>query len=188
MFRAVPGAGANYLTGAGRTKDNSWNAQKNNFGPQIGFAWSPTSLFGHGFQSRLVISRRLRYQLQRGQIAITANISGNPGLAVSRCSNLTTLRPARRASPLTSAALCTPFRPIRATLAAIRRTPTRFQHLARMGSHEARIGAPDQYWASASSDGQARWEGIREDLDVDGGPLLVSPFEPNVENRVGFAG
>jgi len=51
MFRAVPGAGANYLTGLVVRKDNSWNAQKNNFGPQIGFAWSPTSLFGHAFQA-----------------------------------------------------------------------------------------------------------------------------------------
>src|SRR6202011_1611123 len=50
MFRAVPGAGANYLTGLVVRKDNSWNAQKNNFGPQIGFAWSPTR-----FNDKLVI-------------------------------------------------------------------------------------------------------------------------------------
>src|SRR6266403_689440 len=83
MFRAVPGAGANYLTGLVVRKDNSWNAQKNNFGPQIGFAWSPTSLFGHGFQSRLVIRGGYGISYSGEQIAITANISGNPGLAVS---------------------------------------------------------------------------------------------------------
>src|SRR5882672_4870750 len=83
MFRAVPGAGANYLTGLVVRKDNSWNAQKNNFGPQIGFAWSPTSLFGHAFQSRLVIRGGYGISYSGEQIAITANIVGNPGLAVS---------------------------------------------------------------------------------------------------------
>src|SRR6266478_2355801 len=81
MFRAFPGAGANYLTGLVVRKDNSWNAQKNNFGPQIGFAWSPASLFGHAFQSRLVIRGGYGIGYSGEEIAIAANIVGNPGLA-----------------------------------------------------------------------------------------------------------
>jgi hypothetical protein len=83
MFRAIPGAGANYFTGLVVRKDNAWNAEKGNFGPQIGVAWSPISLFGHQFQNRLVIRGGYGLSYNGEQIAISANISGNPGLAVS---------------------------------------------------------------------------------------------------------
>jgi len=83
MFVATPGAGANYLTGLVVRRGNSWNSQKNNFGPQIGFAWSPASLLGHGFQSRLVIRGGYGIGYSGEEIAISANIVGNPGLAVS---------------------------------------------------------------------------------------------------------
>ncbi len=83
MFRAIPGAGANYLTGLVVRKDNSWDAEKDNFGPQIGFAWSPASLFGHEFHSRLVVRGGYGLSYNGEQIAISANISGNPGLGVS---------------------------------------------------------------------------------------------------------
>ncbi len=82
MFVAVPGAGANYLTGLTVRKGNSWNAQKGNFGPQIGVAWSPTSLFGHQFQNRLVIRGGYGLNYNQEEIAISANIGGNPGLVV----------------------------------------------------------------------------------------------------------
>jgi len=83
MFVATPGAGANYLTGLVVRRGNSWNAQKNNFGPQIGFAWSPASLFGHGFQSRLVIRGGYGISYSGEEIAISSNIAANPGLSVS---------------------------------------------------------------------------------------------------------
>jgi hypothetical protein len=38
-----------------RTGGNLFTAQKSNFGPQLGFAWSPGVLAGHDFGSRLVI-------------------------------------------------------------------------------------------------------------------------------------
>ena len=78
MFVAHPGAGANYLTGLSFQKGNSWNAQKDNLGPEIGFAWSP-----HGFSDRLVFRGGYGLNYNQEQIAISANVSNNPGLTVS---------------------------------------------------------------------------------------------------------
>jgi len=83
MFVATPGTGSSYLTGLTVRKGNSWNAQKNNFGPQIGLAWSPNALFGHDFRGRLVIRGGYGLSYNQEEIAISANIGGNPGLAVS---------------------------------------------------------------------------------------------------------
>ena len=78
MFRAIPGAGASYLTGLIVRKANSWNAQKDNFGPEIGFAWSP----GKG-NNRLVFRGGYGLNYNQEELAISANISNNPGLVVS---------------------------------------------------------------------------------------------------------
>ncbi|HTR27177.1 MAG TPA: TonB-dependent receptor [Terriglobales bacterium] len=74
MYVAHPGAGANYLTGLTVSKGNAWKAQKTNFGPELGFAWSPGA-----FHDKLVF--RGGYGLNYGQeeIALTANINNNPG-------------------------------------------------------------------------------------------------------------
>ena len=77
MIRSIPGAGADYLTGLVLRKGDSWNAQKNNFGPSIGFAWSPTR-----FNSRLVFRGGYGLSYNQEEIAISANISNNPGLVV----------------------------------------------------------------------------------------------------------
>lgn len=77
MFVANPGAGANYMTGLTVSRGNSWNAQKNNFGPQIGFAWSPTK-----FHDRLVLRGGYGVSFNQEEIAISANIGNNPGLVV----------------------------------------------------------------------------------------------------------
>jgi Carboxypeptidase regulatory-like domain/TonB dependent receptor len=82
MFRAIPGFAANYLTGLVVRKENSWDSQKYNFGPQIGFAWTPKSLFNHDFANRLVLRGGYGLGYDSEQIAISANIFQNPGLVV----------------------------------------------------------------------------------------------------------
>jgi Carboxypeptidase regulatory-like domain/TonB dependent receptor-like, beta-barrel len=77
MFVAIPGAGADYLTGLTVQRGDSWNAQKNNFGPQIGFAWSPAL-----FKDRFVIRGGYGLSYNQNEIAISANINANPGLVV----------------------------------------------------------------------------------------------------------
>jgi hypothetical protein len=78
MFVGHPGAGADYLTGMTLRRGDAWNAQKNNFGPEIGFAWSPTM-----FNNRLVFRGGYGLNYNQEEIAISANVSNNPGLTVS---------------------------------------------------------------------------------------------------------
>src|SRR5713226_602993 len=85
MFVAVPGAGANYMTGLTVQKGNSWNAQKGNFGPQIGVAWSPTR-----FHNKLVVRGGYGLNFNQEEIAISSNIGGNSGLVVFPSLNMST--------------------------------------------------------------------------------------------------
>ncbi len=75
MLAAFPGAGPNYLTGLVIRRANSWDAQKDNFGPEIGFAWSPGVL-----HDKLVVRGGYGLNYNQEEIAISANISNNPGL------------------------------------------------------------------------------------------------------------
>lgn len=77
MFVATPGAGSNFLTGLTVHRGHSWNAQKNNFGPQIGVAWSPGR-----FNDKLVVRGGYGLNYNQAELAVTANISNNPGLIV----------------------------------------------------------------------------------------------------------
>jgi hypothetical protein len=77
MFVATPGAGSAYMTGLTVKKGDAWNPQKNNFGPEIGFAWSPER-----FQNRLVVRGGYGLNYSQEEIAISANIQTNPGLIV----------------------------------------------------------------------------------------------------------
>lgn len=77
MFVATPGAGSAYLTGLTVHKGNSWTPQKDNFGPQVGFAWSPGR-----FNNKLVVRGGYGLNYNQEEIAISANIQGNPGLVV----------------------------------------------------------------------------------------------------------
>ena len=78
MYVAVPGAGANYLTGLTVRKGNTWTPQKDNLGPEIGFAWSPASA-----NDKLVIRGGYGLNYNQEEIAISAGVQANPGLVVA---------------------------------------------------------------------------------------------------------
>jgi hypothetical protein len=76
LFVAVPGSGSNFLTGLTVKPQSSWNAQKDNIGPQIGFAWSR-------FNDKMVIRGGYGLAYNQMEIALAANLFQNPGLTVS---------------------------------------------------------------------------------------------------------
>jgi hypothetical protein len=91
MYRATPGAGSGFLTGLKVAKNNSWDSQNNNFGPQVGFAWSPGK-----FNDKLVIRGGYGLNYNQFEIALSANIQGNPGTLVGQAidsSNPATINP-----------------------------------------------------------------------------------------------
>ena len=77
MLVAIPGAGTSFLTGLSIRKGNSWNPQKGNFGPQIGFAWSPSM-----FNDKLVVRGGYGLNYNQEQLANSSNIVNNPGLVI----------------------------------------------------------------------------------------------------------
>lgn len=77
MYAAFPGSGSNYLTGLTVRRANSWTPQKDNFGPELGFAWSPGL-----FKDKLVVRGGYGLNYNQFEIALSANIQGNPGLVV----------------------------------------------------------------------------------------------------------
>ncbi len=85
MYVATPGAGADYLTGLTVATGDSWKAQKNNFSPEIGFAWSPGK-----FNQRLVFRGGYGLNYNQEEIAISANINANPGLSIGEYLNEST--------------------------------------------------------------------------------------------------
>jgi hypothetical protein len=80
---AIPGPGANPLTGAFvRVGGNLYNSSYHNFGPQIGFAWSPgqVPLLHRDFHNRFVIRGGFGIGYSRGEQAILLNGRSNPPL------------------------------------------------------------------------------------------------------------
>ena len=68
------GSGSTLLTGITiRTGIGAWTAQKLNFGPQIGFNWSPD-----GFHNKLVVRGGFGLNYNQEQIANSNNYDGNP--------------------------------------------------------------------------------------------------------------
>lgn len=79
MYSVRFGQGADMLTGMTIRKGGDlWEAQKVNFGPQLGFAWNP--LMSH---QRFVIRGGFGLNYNQEEIAISGNVNGNPGLTVS---------------------------------------------------------------------------------------------------------
>jgi hypothetical protein len=95
MFVATPGAGSAYLTGLTVNPGNSWHAENNNFGPQVGFAWSPDR-----FKDKLVVRGGYGLSYNQEEIAISGNIGVNPGLVVSPSFSQNTASPASCSQPL----------------------------------------------------------------------------------------
>jgi hypothetical protein len=78
---AVLGASPNQLADITvRSGGNLYNATHHDFGPQIGFAWSPSSLplFHHDFQNRLVVRGGFGIGYNRTEDAIPLNALTNP--------------------------------------------------------------------------------------------------------------
>lgn len=84
LSNAVLGSGANTLTGLSIRKGGDlFRTSKNNWGPQIGFAWSPGSILGREVQNKLVLRGGfgIGYNLQ--QLAVTSNGRFNPPFMVA---------------------------------------------------------------------------------------------------------
>jgi hypothetical protein len=68
------GSGSSMFTGMSiRLGGNLWSAQKGNFGPQLGFAWSPET-----FHDRFVVRGGYGLNFNQEEIAISANAGTNP--------------------------------------------------------------------------------------------------------------
>jgi hypothetical protein len=73
------GSGPDPLTNLNlRVGGNLYTPQKNNFGPVVGFAWSPNI-----YQGKIVFRGGFGISYNENEIAITANSSGNPPNAVT---------------------------------------------------------------------------------------------------------
>ena len=71
------GSGAGYLTGLNLRQGGSlWTPQKGNFGPQLGFNWSPISA-----QGKVVLRGGIGLNFNEEEIAISANSNFNPPVA-----------------------------------------------------------------------------------------------------------
>lgn len=79
MYSVNLGTGNAMLTGMTIQKGGDlWKAQKGNIGPNFGFAWTPAML-----HQKMVVRGGYGLNYNQNEIAITANVYGNPGLTVS---------------------------------------------------------------------------------------------------------
>jgi hypothetical protein len=79
MFSTRLGSGDALLTGLLiQSGGNLWTPQKWNFGPQVGFAWTPPSSNG-----RTVFRGGYGINYNETEIAISANVFANPGITIS---------------------------------------------------------------------------------------------------------
>jgi len=79
MYSVQFGSGSSMLTGMTiRQGGDLWKSQHANFGPQIGFAYNPAF-----WNQRFVVRGGYGLNYNELEIAISANVFGNPGLTVS---------------------------------------------------------------------------------------------------------
>jgi Carboxypeptidase regulatory-like domain len=72
-------SGSDMFTGMSvRIGGNLWSAQKGNFGPQVGFAWSPDR-----FHARFVVRGGYGLNFNQEEIAVSSNAGNNPPSTVS---------------------------------------------------------------------------------------------------------
>lgn len=84
LSNLILGQGAAALTGARiRTGGDFTNPDRNNFGPQLGFAWSPRSTFGHDWGNRFVLRGGVGVAYNRLAGAQLWNANSNPPSFVS---------------------------------------------------------------------------------------------------------
>ncbi len=84
LSSVILGSGANTLTNlALKTGGNLYKSSYNNWGPQIGFAWSPTRILGRDMHSQFVLRGGFGIAYNRMQEAITLNGRFNPPLVLS---------------------------------------------------------------------------------------------------------
>jgi hypothetical protein len=77
------GTGSSTLTGLTvKTGVNAYNASHNNWGPQLGFAWSPSGVLSHQFNNKFVLRGGFGIGYTRPQEAITLNGRLNPPVVV----------------------------------------------------------------------------------------------------------
>ncbi|HZP07556.1 MAG TPA: carboxypeptidase-like regulatory domain-containing protein [Terracidiphilus sp.] len=79
MFSAHFGQGNALLTGLTVQRGgNLWTPQKGNFGPELGFAFTPAR-----FNGKFVVRGGFGLNYNQEEIAISANVYGNPGITVA---------------------------------------------------------------------------------------------------------
>jgi Carboxypeptidase regulatory-like domain len=85
MSDVVLGSGNQTLTNLYvRAGGDLYHSSMNNWGPQIGFAWSPAGVMGHSFNNRLVIRGGGGIAYNRLQEAVTLNGRFNPPLQLGQ--------------------------------------------------------------------------------------------------------
>src|SRR5258708_23999567 len=83
ISNAAPGPGAQALAGLTMRQGGLARTSKRNFGPQIGFAWTPGALFGHGFDNKLALRGGFGVGYNLQQLATLANGRANPPFTTS---------------------------------------------------------------------------------------------------------